>query len=335
MGCYLMPKIEEILKKAGDFKGINRDEAIELMHLELDSRETYALMQTANQMSREQFNNKGENHFHIGINIDPCPFNCRFCSLTQKAGIFKKKIDFSFEDILDWAKIAAENSADALNIMTTGTYPFNRLAEIGNRLKKQVDIPMVANTRDLNHKEGEKLLDAGFVGAYHALRLGEGKDTPFGPEKRIRTIQILKDVGLRWMNCVEPVGPEHKAEEIVDLMLLARKFNATYSGVMRRINFPGSPMQRYGMISEREMSRMVAVSRLVMGDIPKAHCTHEPHSASLTAGANLFFPEVGSNPRDGADQIDGGRGKSILITRKIQQEMDWDPSLPSNCFNVP
>jgi biotin synthase len=194
---------------------------------------------------------------------------------------------------------------------------------------------MVANTRDLNHKEGEKLLDAGFVGAYHALRLGEGKDTPFGPEKRIRTIQILKDVGLRWMNCVEPVGPEHKAEEIVDLMLLARKFNATYSGVMRRINFPGSPMQRYGMISEREMSRMVAVSRLVMGDIPKAHCTHEPHSASLTAGANLFFPEVGSNPRDGADQIDGGRGKSILITRKIQQEMDWDPSLPSNCFNVP
>jgi biotin synthase len=89
------------------------------------------------------------------------------------------------------------------------------------------------------------------------------------------------------------------------------------------------------MISEREMSRMVAVSRLVMGDIPKAHCTHEPHSVSLTAGANLFFPEVGSNPRDGADQIDGGRGKSILITRKIQQEMDWDPSLPSNCFNVP
>ncbi len=335
MGCYLMPKIEEILKKAGDFKGINRDEAIELMHLELDSRETYALMQTANQMSREQFNNKGENHFHIGINIDPCPFNCRFCSLTQKAGIFKKKIDFSFEDILDWAKIAAENSSDALNIMTTGTYPLNRLAEIGKRLKKQVDIPMVANTRDLNHKEGEKLLDAGFVGAYHALRLGEGKDTPFGPEKRIRTIQILKDVGLRWMNCVEPVGPEHKAEEIVDLMLLARKFNATYSGVMRRINFPGSPMQRYGMISEREMSRMVAVSRLVMGDIPKAHCTHEPHSVSLTAGANLFFPEVGSNPRDGADQIDGGRGKSILITRKIQQEMDWDPSLPSNCFNVP
>ncbi len=334
MGWNLAPKIDEILKKGGDFKGIDRDEAIELMHLELDSRETYVLMQIANRMSREQFKNKGENHFHIGVNIEPCPFDCKFCSLTKKAGIFKEKINFSIEEILDWAKIGAENSADALNIMTTGTYPLQRLVEIGKILKKQVDIPLVANTRDLNHKEGEKLLDAGFVGAYHALRLAEGRDTPFSPEKRIRTIQVLKDLGLRWMNCVEPVGPEHRTEEIVDLMVLARKFKATYSGVMRRINFPGSPMQPYGMISEREMSRMVAVSRLVMGDIPKAHCTHEPHSVSLVAGANLFFPEVGSNPRDGAGQVDGGRGQSILVTRKIQKEMDLDPNLPSNCFNV-
>jgi hypothetical protein len=58
-------------------------------------------------------------------------------------------------------------------------------------------------------------------------------------------------------------------------------------------------MERFGMISELEMARLVAVSRLVMGDVPRAHCTHEPHAASLMAGANLFFPEVGSSPRDG------------------------------------
>ena len=80
----------------------------------------------------------------------------------------------------------------------------------------------MANTRDINYREGEQLLDAGFVGAYHAVRLGEGRNTPFSVEKRIQSIQAIKDVGLLWMNCVEPVGPEHTIEEIVDLMFLAR-----------------------------------------------------------------------------------------------------------------
>ncbi|HMA86269.1 MAG TPA: radical SAM protein [Desulfosalsimonadaceae bacterium] len=332
MSWQIVAKIDEILKKGADFVGIDRDDAIELMHLDLHSREVYALMQTANQMTRQQFQSKGENHFHIGLNVEPCPFNCSFCSLTETAGIFTENIEFPIEEVLDWAKIGEENQADALNIMTTGTYPFKKLLEVGRILKDTVSVPLVANTRDMTHKEGEQLLDAGFVGAYHAVRLGEGKDTPFIVRKRIQTIQVLKDVGLCWMNCVEPVGPEHAIEEIVDLMFLARKHGATYSGVMRRINFPGSPMEKYGMITELEMARMVAVSRLVMGDVPKAHCTHEPHTASLMAGANLFFPEVGSNPRDGASQVEGGRGKSLLMTQQIHREMGMDPMRPSNCF---
>ncbi|MFW6011918.1 MAG: radical SAM protein [Desulfosalsimonas sp.] len=332
MSWKIAPQIEDVLKKAMDFGGIDRQEAIALMHLDLDCRETYALMHAANQMTRQQFGSKGENHFHIGVNVEPCPLNCLFCSLTEKAGIFTEKIEFAIDDILEWARIGEENRADALNIMTTGTYSFTRLLEVGKLLKETVSVPLVANTRDITHKEGEQLLDAGFVGAYHAVRLGEGKDTPLKVQKRIHTVKVLKDVGLQWMNCVEPVGPEHGISEIVDRMFLARRYEATYSGVMRRINFPGSPMEKFGMITEREMARMVAVSRLVMGDVARAHCTHESHTASLMAGANLFFPEVGSNPRDGAGQVEGGRGKSIRITQQIQREMDMDPLMPSNCF---
>ena len=332
MSWQVSPEVDEILRKGADFAGIAREDAIRLMHLPLHSREVYALMQTANQMTREQFQNKGENHFHIGLNVEPCPFDCSFCSLTETAGIFREKIEFPLENVLNWAEIGEQNQADALNLMTTGTYSFQKLLEVGRQLRQAVSVPLVANTRDITHKEGEQLLEAGFSGAYHAVRLGEGKDTPFNVRKRIQTIQVLKDVGLCWMNCVEPVGPEHDIGEIVDLMFLARKHGATYSGVMRRINFPGSPMEPFGMISELEMARMVAVSRLVMGDVPRAHCTHEPHTASLMAGANLFFPEVGSNPRDGAEQVDGGRGKPLQITQQIHREMGMDPMKPSNCF---
>jgi biotin synthase len=332
MSWRISPKIADILDKGGDNVGIDRNQAVTLMRVGPHTKEAYALMETANRISRQQFNNKGENHFHIGINLEPCPFNCLFCSLTEKAGIFTKRVEFGEEEILKWADLAASQSADALNIMTTGAYSFERLLEIGRLLKKEVSAPLVANTRDINHREGEQLLAAGFEGAYHAVRLGEGRDTPFAVKKRIKTITVLKDVGLQWMNCIEPVGPEHGIEEIVDLMFLARQYRATYSGVMRRINFPGSPMERYGMISELEMARMVSVSRLVMGDVPDAHCTHEPNAASLLAGANLFFPEVGASPRDNEADTGKGRGRGLSKCRQTFIEMGWNPDLPSNCF---
>ena len=332
MTWNLEPRIEEILFKARDMGPLTRREAMTLMAVELHSKECYALMETANHISRSRFGNKGESHFHIGLNVEPCPLDCLFCSLARKTGIFKEKVEFSLERVVAWAREAERCGADALNLMTTGTYPLERLLEVGRLLRKETSVPLVANTRDITHREGEALLEAGFSGAYHAVRLGEGRDTPLKREKRVATIQVLRDVGLLWMNCVEPVGPEHAAEEIVDLMLLARDKGATYSGIMRRINFPGSPMERFGTIGELEMARLVAVSRLVMGDVPKAHCTHEPHAASLLAGANLFFPEVGSSPRDAEADTEKGRGRGIEACQSIQREMEWDPSLPSNCI---
>jgi biotin synthase len=332
MSWKLSACIEDILKRGAAFEGIEREEAAVLMRLALQSKETYALMETANAMSRERFGNKGERHLHIGLNVEPCPMDCRFCSLARKAGLFKEKIEFPEERIVQWARQGEAEGADALNLMTTGTYPFQRLLEVGRLLKSTVSVPLVANTRDISHQEGEQLLEAGFVGFYHALRLGEGRDTPLDPDRRIRTIQVLRDVGLKWMNCVEPVGPEHSVEEIVDRMFLARQYGAVYSGVMRRINFPGSPMAPYGMISELEMARMLAVSRLVMADIPRAHCTHEPNGVALMAGANLFFPEVGSSPRDGLADTGAGRGRTIGDCDRILEEMDWNPAPPSNCF---
>ncbi len=334
MSWKINSRVTDLLKKGTDLIGLDTAEAEFLLHLDLESREVYALMESANAISRQQFGNKGERHFHIGINVEPCPFNCTFCSLTEVSGIFVKKMSFSEEDIIAWAKGAEAEHADSLNIMTTGTYPFDNLLETGRLLRRKTSVPLVANTRDLNHKEAEQLLNAGFVGAYHALRLGEGRDTPFKRERRLQTIRFITDVGLHWMNCVEPVGPEHSKKEIAELMVMARTMGATYSGVMRRINFPGSPFESTGMISEREMARMVAVSRLVMGNAPKAHCIHEPSSLSLIAGGNLLFPEVGASPRDREVDTEKGRGRSITDCSTLLMETGWNPDLPSNCFEA-
>lgn len=326
-------KIEEILKKASDLEMLGEDEAIELLRVGIGSMEYYTILHLADRISRERFGPKGENHFHIGVNVSPCPHNCAFCSLTPDVGLFLESREFTDQELINWAKIAEAGSADAINLMTTGKFKFERLLDIGRMLSSEVSVPLVANTRDISHKEGEKLLKSGFMGFYHAVRLGEGIDTPFSRDLRIKTIKTIKDVGLRWMNCIEPVGPEHTPEEMAGLMVLARENGATYSGAMRRINFPGSPCEKRGMVTERELALVVAVSRLVMGDTVRAHCTHEPNSAALMAGANLFFPEVGSSPRDSVADTGEGRGHGLDYCHNMMNEMGWDPMLPSNCFH--
>ncbi|MBW1989265.1 MAG: radical SAM protein, partial [Deltaproteobacteria bacterium] len=272
----LEQRTKTILARAENREEIAAGDLAHLLRLPLQSDETYAVMACADAMSREDFGTKAERHMHIGLNAAPCPHNCKFCSLTEEAGAFTGSVEFPDAQVLAWAREAEDMGADALNLMTTGDYPFSRLLEVGRMLSAEVDVPLVANTRDITHAEGEALLAAGFSGFYHAVRLGEGRDTPFPIPRRIKTIRAVRDVGLLWMTCVEPVGPEHAPEELADRMLLGRKYGAVYSGVMRRINFPGAPLSARGMISEREMARMVAVCRLAMGDSPRAHCVHEP-----------------------------------------------------------
>jgi biotin synthase len=131
MGNRLEPQIEQILIKAEDMAALTRDEALMLMQIKQHTKAAYALMETANRMSRGRFGAKGENHFHIGLNVEPCPMDCLFCSLTRRAGIFKEKIEFPLDQVLAWARQAEAQGADALNLMTTGTYPFERLLEVG------------------------------------------------------------------------------------------------------------------------------------------------------------------------------------------------------------
>ncbi len=322
--------VKDILKKAENLELLSKDEIVDLIRVDNESRECYEMMHLANRMSREMFSGKGENHLHIGLNAGPCPYNCDFCSLTRQSGLFEKEVIFSDEQLVLWGKKAEEEGADGINVMTTGTYSFEDLLETGKMLSSETKVPLIANTRDINHDEGEMLLEAGFIGMYHAVRLGEGIVTPFKVEKRINTLKVLKDTGLKWMNCVEPVGPEHTPEELAGLMLLAREHGAIYSGVMRRINFPGSPMEKYGMITELDMARLTAVSRLVMGEVPRAHCTHEPNTLALVAGANLMFPEVGSSPRDTEADSARGRGSGIDDCRKMFRETGWDHAKKSN-----
>jgi biotin synthase len=224
------------------------------------------------------------------------------------------------------AQKAEVEGANAIFLMATGDYPFGKFIETAREVRGRLrpDTVMVANTGDFGVKEGKRLKEAGFNGIYHAVRMGEGKDTRISPETRKKTIQAAKESGLLVGTCVEPVGPEHTPEEIAEKTLIARGFQPCYSGAARRISIPGSPLEKFGMISEYRMAFLVAVVRLAMGRELIGNCTHEPNLLGAASGANLFWAEAGANPRDTAVETSKARGWDVESCIRLFQEADFE-----------
>ncbi len=321
------PKIESILDKALAEEEISRPEAVELMKIDENSHEMYALTSAANTLTRRQFSDRGEVYAQVGINLWPCPKNCAFCFFGEKWNLFKSRLEFSLEDVVRRAKAFEDAGANAIFLMTTADYPFDRYIEIARAVRKTIspDMPMVANTGDFGPDKARELVVAGFQGAYHVCRLREGKDTEIDPEDRLQTLKALKDAGLDLGYCVEPIGPEHSPEELVEEMFRGKESGAVNQASMWRVPVPGVPLAKLGKISGVSLAKAVAVTRIVVGNSIRAMGVHEPRVLALRAGANQIYAETGPNPRDTTEDTSKGIGFSVETCKKLLEEAGYKP----------
>jgi biotin synthase len=319
------PLVKDILDKALDGAILAREEILHMLGIPLPSLEARLVMASADYLTREACGGRAEVHAQVGLNCSPCPNDCLFCSFAASNQVFQRKEEMAVEEAVLRAQNAETEGANAIFFMATGNYPFGKYVEIAQEVRAglRADTVMVANTGDFGLKEGKRLREAGFTGIYHAVRMGEGKDTKISPETRKKTIQAAKESGLFVGTCVEPVGPEHSLEEIAEKTLITREIQPCYSGAARRITIPGSPLEKYGMISEYRMAFLVAVVRLAMGRELIGNCTHEPNLLGAAAGANLFWAEAGANPRDTEAETSKGRGRDVESCIQLFQEADF------------
>jgi biotin synthase len=153
-------------------------------------------------------------------------------------------------------------------------------------------------------------------------------------EKRKKSIRNFMEAGLEVGTCVEPVGPEHTSEELAEMIEFTASINPSYSGAARRIPIPGTAIAKRGVINEMRMAQIVAVTRLGMPRSVMGNCTHEPCTLGAIAGANLFWAEVGANPRDIEEKTEEGRGETVRSCQSMFQESNWDVwSGPSRYYN--
>ena len=184
--------IESILDRTLDGRGIVREEALRLLKIDEKSPEMYALISASNMLTRRQYDDRGEVYATIGINLWPCPKSCAFCSFGADWDLVKSPVEFTLEEVVSKAKSLEDEGANAIFLMTTADYPFDRYIEIARAVREAVSakMPMVANIGDFGHDEAKELVETGFQAVYHVHRLREGKDTGLDPEERLKTIKL-------------------------------------------------------------------------------------------------------------------------------------------------
>jgi biotin synthase len=315
-------------------RGIAREEALRLMKIDEKSPEMYALLSASNTLTRRQYDDRGEVYATIGINLWPCPKSCAFCSFGADWDLVKSPIEFTLEEVVSRAKSLEDEGANAIFLMTTADYPFDRYVEIARAVRGAVSVnmPMVANIGDFGYDEAKELVETGFQAVYHVHRLREGKDTGLAPEERLKTMKHVRDAGLDLSYCVEPIGPEHTPEELVDEMFRGKQFGAVNLACMWRVLVPELPLSKLGKISEATLAKDVAVARMMAGDSIRAMGVHEPRMLPLFAGANQiyaqtagFSPRRPPDPKETIGETSKEKGYSVKECKNLLREAGYIP----------
>lgn len=329
-----MVVLSTLLKKGLDDISYTEEELTTLFSIEVGSKEYFTLLQYSSQKSQEASSQHSEVHAQIGLDVGPCSMQCGFCSFAEKNNIFTEPNVLSKKEVISKTKHFQDAGADAIYLMATAHYPFEDYLEIAQDVKKVLkkEIPLIANIRDISLNEAVALRDTGFLGAYHAVRLGEGTDTKIDIKKRLRTFQHLKAAGLFLGTCLEPAGPEHTAEELAEKTLIMKEAQPVYGGAARRISIPNGSLEKHGMISEAELAKLVSVSRLALPKSVVGTCTHEPNLISCLSGANLLWAEQGTNPRDNNKKTEENRGLDVEYCKTMLHDAHWKKQEKNSYF---
>jgi len=315
-----MGTLDDIVRRSEAGERLTRDEARRLLAPDLAAEAVQRLYAAADRRMRQIAGNRGRIWAAIGVDATPCPRNCRFCSHGAAWGVYAKPFELSPAEVTAQACRLAAAKPDWLTLRFTQDYGIVKVAALGQGLRSLLppETVLVANTGEFSRTEAVALQRAGFGAIYHTYRLREGEDTGIEPAERLQTLAAVRDTpGLALAALVEPVGPEHTDEELVEAAFRLKEYGVALSGVMARVPVPGTPLGDLGRAADNRIVRTVAMTRLISGPEVAAICVHPPLPAAFHAGANTLVVECGAIPRDQAAEAVAWRALDMTGARTL------------------
>ena len=210
-------------------------------------------------------------------------------------------------------RATADGGVRVLFLMTMHSFDLDRFLEIVQQVRTVIPLhtQVIANVGDFDLSQAQTMKDCGVSGAYHVCRLREGIDNKLDPAARKKTLHAIRQAGMDLYFCVEPIGPEHSNNELVDQMSIGFDYGCFQHAAMRRVAVPGTPLCARGQITELRQAQVVAVVALASLGCPEVKNigVHEPNLLGLSSGANAIAAETGANPRDTEIDTASNRGR--------------------------
>jgi biotin synthase len=320
-------KLLDILDRAQSKIALTRDDCKTLLQFSETSYEAGLIRVAALEARRALSNNTGMILAQIGIDVKPCPASCAFCSFGEGHTSMNEMYMDEDELAARTGDLCTQNDLYGLFLMVMHDYNKERLFKMIETARKAAPekTEIWVNAGDTDIDTFKEMRKRGACGVYHVCRLGEGNTTKLKPEARIQTMHNALDAGMKLYTCLEPIGPEHSIDELVDNMYIGLELPIFIHAAMRRVTVPGSPLAKYGMITNLRLAQIVAVVALAGMGRPsiKYIGVHEPHELSCAAGANSIFAESGVNPRDTVKETTGSRGWTMDRCRQLLWDTGW------------
>ena len=297
---------------------LTEDEMIRLLDIPVGSPEDDHLRETANAAAHRLTGGRGYIWCAVGMDFVPCTMNCSFCSFGEKWHVIKENRHVSEEEIMESVRRYAAGGAAYIILRTTEFYSIDRLLEYIPRIRREVpgDYVFVLNTGEMTPEIAEKVAKGGVYGAYHALRLREGRDTPFCEQTRIDTMRSIAGSPLKLISLTEPIGPEHTSREIAERFLNTVRCGAVMGGAMARFPVAGTPFEGTRRLTDAEMAHITAVLRLSGGSAIRDICVHPASDLAMSSGANVLVVECGAIPRDAVYAESDWANTDMAIARR-------------------
>ena len=317
---------QKLIERCESSELLTPEEAILILHDDLQGEELNRVYAEADRRTRKYWKNRGRIWTAIGVDSAPCARNCKFCSLGAEWGVYKEPHELTIDEVLRHVRMMIPYTPDWVTLRTTQCYGIDKLCLLVREIRKITtpEMGIVVNTGEFDYDEAMKLKEAGTDVAYHTIRLREGYDTGLSVEDRIKTLKAMQKAGLKMAALVEPLGPEHADKEIVDAAFRLKPYDIKLGGVMARVPVLGTPLYKWGQVSEERQTRVIALTRLIYGPEVDAICIHPPIPAALKAGANTVVVECGAIPRDQDTADTLWRGFSIPAANQLFCEQGFN-----------
>jgi biotin synthase len=315
-----------LIAKCRSGQQLNKDEALCVLEKELSDESKAVVLATADKRTRDIAGNRGRVYAAIGVDSAPCARNCAFCSHGARWGVYEKPYEMTIEEVCRRAAEIATHNPNSLTLRTTQDYGIDRLCLLAREVRAVLppETILAVNTGEFASGDCDRLLASGVGAVYHTFRLREGTDTGVTTEERLRTLSLIKESGLELFALVEPVGPEHTDDELVEAAFRLKDYDVNVSGVMARVPVAGTPLAKLGKAEDERLIRIAAMTRLISGPEVEAICVHPPIPAALHAGANEIVVDCGAIPRDQSDAKETWRSFDFSAAKGMLREAGFE-----------